>query len=61
MSDKAEMNDKRYRVAQRGKGHSGMASLRALIEHPNFDLVGVKVYADTQIRRPAAMPVSCVA
>ena len=47
------MNDKRYRVAQWGTGHSGMASLRALIEHPNFDLVGVRVYSDKKAGRDA--------
>jgi hypothetical protein len=47
------MNDKRYRVAQWGTGHSGMASLRALMEHPNFDLVGVKVYSDKKAGREA--------
>ena len=47
------MSDKRYRVAQWGTGHSGMASLRALIEHPNFDLVGVRVYSDEKAGRDA--------
>ena len=47
------MTDKRYRVAQWGTGHSGMASLRALIEHPNFDLVGVYVYSDEKAGRDA--------
>jgi hypothetical protein len=37
---------KRYRVAQWGTGHSGMPALRALIEHPTFELVGVRVYSD---------------
>ena len=40
------MADKRYRVAQWGTGFSGRIALRAIIEHPNFDLVGVKVYSD---------------
>ena len=47
------MTDKRYRVAQWGTGFSGMVSLRALIEHPNFDLVGVKVYSDKKAGRDA--------
>ena len=47
------MTDKRYRVAQWGTGHSGMAALRALIQHPNFDLVGVKVYSDEKAGRDA--------
>ena len=53
MSDKTSMLDKRYRVAQWGTGHSGMASLRALIQHTTFDLVGVKVYSDKKAGRDA--------
>ena len=34
----------RYRVVQWGTGHSGMHSLRNVIEHPRFDLIGVYVY-----------------
>lgn len=45
--------DKRYRVAQWGTGHSGMPSLRALIEHPTFDLVGVYVYSEAKAGRDA--------
>ena len=45
--------DKRYRVAQWGTGHSGMPALRALIEHPTFDLVGVYVYSDAKAGRDA--------
>lgn len=40
------MTDTRYRVAQWGTGHSGMAALRAVIGHPQFDLVGVYVCSD---------------
>ncbi|MGW0710214.1 NAD(P)H-dependent amine dehydrogenase family protein [Streptomyces sp. NPDC002643] len=47
------MSDKRYRVAQWGTGHSGMAALRALIDHPRFDLVGVYVYSDEKAGRDA--------
>ncbi len=47
------MNDQRYRVAQWGTGHSGMPALRALIEHPTFDLVGVYVYSDQKAGRDA--------
>ena len=43
----------RYRVAQWGTGHSGMAALRALIQHPDFDLVGVKVYSENKAGRDA--------
>ena len=47
------MSDRRYRVAQWGTGHSGMAALRALIGHPQFDLVGVYVYSDQKAGRDA--------
>jgi len=47
------MSDKRYRVVQWGTGFSGKVALRAIIEHPNFDLVGVKVYSDTKAGRDA--------
>jgi len=53
MPDDGEMSDKRYRVAQWGTGHSGMAALRALIEHPDFVLVGVRVYSDKKAGRDA--------
>lgn len=44
---------KRYRVAQWGTGVTGAASLRALIGHPNLDLVGVKVYAEQKVGKDA--------
>jgi len=47
------MKGNRYRVAQWGTGHSGMPALRALIEHPTFDLVGVYVYSDRKAGRDA--------
>ncbi|WP_416976547.1 dihydrodipicolinate reductase [Streptomyces sp. T028] len=47
------MSDKRYRVAQWGTGHSGMAALRALIDHPQYDLVGVHVHSDGKAGRDA--------
>lgn len=53
MSGRPQTTDKRYRVAQWGTGHSGMASLRALIDHPTFDLVGVYVYSDKKAGRDA--------
>jgi len=37
---------KRYRVAQWATGNIGTRSLRAMIEHPQLDLVGVYVYSD---------------
>jgi hypothetical protein len=44
---------KRYRVAQWGTGHSGMPALRALIEHPTFEFVGVRVYSEAKAGRDA--------
>jgi hypothetical protein len=44
---------KRYRVAQWGTGAKGKVSLRALIEHPSLELVGVKVYAESKVGRDA--------
>jgi hypothetical protein len=44
---------KRYRVVQWGTGAKGKVSLRAIIEHPNLDLVGVKVYAEQKAGRDA--------
>ena len=47
------MTTKRYRVAQWGTGFSGKVALQALIEHPHFDLVGVRVYSDKKVGRDA--------
>jgi hypothetical protein len=47
------VTEKRYRVAQWGTGHSGMPALRALIEHPTFEFVGVRVYSDAKAGRDA--------
>ena len=47
------MTDRRYRVAQWGTGFSGKVALQALIGHPDFDLVGVKVYSDAKAGRDA--------
>ena len=47
------MSGKRYRVAQWGTGHSGMAALRAVIDHPQLDLVGVYVYSGEKAGRDA--------
>jgi hypothetical protein len=43
------MTDKRYRVAHWGTGHSGMPALRALIEHPTFELVVSEQPAERRI------------
>jgi len=49
------MDQKRYRVAQWGTGHTGMRSLRTVIEHPRYDLVGLYVYSDSKVGRDAGM------
>ena len=43
------MGGKRYRVAQWATGHSGAHALRHVIEHPDYDLVGVYVYAEDKV------------
>jgi hypothetical protein len=47
------MRDKRYRVAQWATGVTGAASLKAVIEHPQYDLVAVKVYAEEKVGKDA--------
>lgn len=39
------MNEPRYRVAQWATGATGISALRAVLAHPRFDLVAVKVYS----------------
>jgi 2,4-diaminopentanoate dehydrogenase len=43
----------RYRVVQWATGNIGMRSLRAVIEHPDYDLVGLYVYSDAKAGRDA--------
>jgi hypothetical protein len=43
------MKKPRYRVAQWATGHTGMSSLRSIIEHPDYELAGVYVYADDKV------------
>lgn len=40
-----------YRVVQWATGNIGLRSLRAVIEHPNLELVGVYVYSDAKRAR----------
>lgn len=47
------MERKRYRVAQWGTGHTGLRSLRAVLDHPQYDLVGLRVYSDAKVGRDA--------
>jgi 2,4-diaminopentanoate dehydrogenase len=51
--DDRAMSPSRYRVAQWATGHTGMSSLRSIIEHPLYDLVGVYVYSDDKVGRDA--------
>ena len=44
---------KRYRVVQWATGNIGTRALRAVIEHPHMDLVGVRVYSDDKVGRDA--------
>jgi 4-hydroxy-tetrahydrodipicolinate reductase len=44
---------KHYRVAVWGTGNVGMHSVRKVIEHPQFELVGVRVYSDAKLGRDA--------
>ncbi len=47
------MEQRRYRVAQWGTGNVGLHALRAIIEHPRFDLVGCRVYSDAKAGKDA--------
>ncbi len=47
------MQQERYRVAQWATGHTGMHSLRKIIEHPRYDLVSLYVYSDEKAGRDA--------
>ncbi|PAK24175.1 hypothetical protein CJD44_24230 [Streptomyces sp. alain-838] len=47
------MAGKRYRVAQWATGHTGLSALRSIIEHPQYDLVGLRVYAEEKVGRDA--------
>jgi hypothetical protein len=42
-----------YRVVQWATGNIGLRSLRAVIEHPNLELVGVYVYSDVKAGQDA--------
>jgi 2,4-diaminopentanoate dehydrogenase len=43
----------RHRVVQWATGNIGTKSLRAVIEHPQFDLVGLYVYSEDKVGRDA--------
>ncbi|MHB8464162.1 MAG: NAD(P)H-dependent amine dehydrogenase family protein [Acidimicrobiales bacterium] len=50
---RAEVDEERYRVVQWATGNIGSRSLRAVIEHPHLELVGVYVYSDAKAGRDA--------
>jgi 2,4-diaminopentanoate dehydrogenase len=47
------MASDRYRVVQWATGNIGLRSLRAVIEHPQLELVGLYVYSDAKVGRDA--------
>ncbi|MFN8032166.1 MAG: hypothetical protein U0Q47_02585 [Mycobacterium sp.] len=47
------MTLKRYRVVEWATGVVGTAALRRIIDHPQLDLVGVRVYSDEKTGRDA--------
>src|ERR1700683_5385395 len=47
------MSSDRYRVVQWATGNIGSHSLRAVIAHPDLDLVGVYVYSEEKAGRDA--------
>jgi len=47
------MSERRYRVAQWATGNIGLRSLRAVLDHPQYDLVGVYVYSDRKAGKDA--------
>ena len=42
-----------YRVIQWGTGAVGTHTLRAVLDHPQLELVGLKVYSETKLGRDA--------
>ncbi len=50
---------RRYRVVQWATGNIGSHSLRAVIAHPNLDLVGLYVYSEDKAGRDAGRAVRC--
>jgi len=47
------MHDNPYRVVQWATGNIGLRSLRAVIEHPDLELVGLYVYSEDKVGRDA--------
>ncbi len=53
MKTSNEKSTKRYRVVQWATGNVGSRALRRAIEHPDMDVVGVKVYGDSKVGKDA--------
>jgi 4-hydroxy-tetrahydrodipicolinate reductase len=47
------MEDHRYRVVQWATGNIGLRSLRAVVDHPDLELVGLYVYSEAKAGRDA--------
>lgn len=47
------MASDQYRVVQWATGNIGLRSLRAVIDHPQLELVGLYVYSDAKVGRDA--------
>lgn len=52
-SERLATHNTRYRVAQWATGNIGTRALRCVIEHPQYDLVGVHVHSDAKVGRDA--------
>ncbi|WP_405959593.1 dihydrodipicolinate reductase [Streptomyces sp. NBC_00024] len=48
-----QSHNSRYRVAQWATGNIGTRALRCVLEHPQYDLVGVYVHSDAKVGRDA--------
>jgi 2,4-diaminopentanoate dehydrogenase len=44
---------RKYRIAQWGTGNVGMRALQAIIEHPNMELVALRVFSDAKTGKDA--------
>ncbi|HRD13309.1 MAG TPA: dihydrodipicolinate reductase, partial [Mycobacterium sp.] len=42
-----------YRVVQWGTGAVGVEAIRGILDHPDLELAGVKVYSDEKVGRDA--------
>jgi 4-hydroxy-tetrahydrodipicolinate reductase len=53
------MTKQRYRVAQWGTGNVGMAALRAVLGHPQMELVALRVFSPGKVGRDAGELSGC--